>query len=125
MSKLGINGFGRIGRLVLRRLLEVDSTLEVVAINDLTSPKVLAYLLKHDSNYGPFPWSVDFTEDALIVNGKTITVYAEKEAQHIPWQAAGAEVIVECTGFYTSAEKSQAHLQAGARKVLISAPPAR
>ncbi len=122
MSKLGINGFGRIGRLVLRRLLEVDSSLEVVAINDLTSPKVLAYLLKHDSNYGPFPWSVDFTEDALIVSGKTITVYAEKEAQHIPWQAAGAEVIVECTGFYTSAEKSQAHLQAGARKVLISAP---
>lgn len=70
MSKLGINGFGRIGRLVLRRLLEVNSPLEVVAINDLTSPKVLAYLLKHDSNYGPFPWSVDFTEDALIVNGK-------------------------------------------------------
>ena len=126
MSKLGINGFGRIGRLVLRRLLEVDSSLEVVAINDLTSPKVLAYLLKHDSDHvkveSPFPWSVDFTEDALIVNGKTITVYAEKEAQHIPWQAAGAEVIVECTGFYTSAEKSQAHLQAGARKVLISAP---
>ena len=94
MSKLGINGFGRIGRLVLRRLLEVDSSLEVVAINDLTSPKVLAYLLKHDSNYGPFPWSVDFTEDALIVNGKTITVYAEKEAQHIPWQVA--EVAEAC-----------------------------
>ncbi|EOD8953243.1 type I glyceraldehyde-3-phosphate dehydrogenase [Klebsiella aerogenes] len=122
MSKLGINGFGRIGRLVLRRLLEVNSPLEVVAINDLTSPKVLAYLLKHDSNYGPFPWSVDFTEDALIVNGKKITVYAEKEAQHIPWKAAGAELIVECTGFYTSAEKSQAHLTAGAKKVLISAP---
>ncbi|EIV2083611.1 type I glyceraldehyde-3-phosphate dehydrogenase [Klebsiella aerogenes] len=122
MSKLGINGFGRIGRLVLRRLLEVNSPLEVVAINDLTSPKVLAYLLKHDSNYGPFPWSVDFTEDALIVNGKKITVYAEKEAQHIPWKAVGAEVIVECTGFYTSAEKSQAHLTAGAKKVLISAP---
>lgn len=122
MSKLGINGFGRIGRLVLRRLLEVNSPLEVVAINDLTSPKVLAYLLKHDSNYGPFPWSVDFTEDALIVDGRKITVYAEKEAQHIPWKAAGAEVIVECTGFYTSAEKSQAHLTAGAKKVLISAP---
>lgn len=122
MSKLGINGFGRIGRLVLRRLLEVNSPLEVVAINDLTSPKVLAYLLKHDSNYGPFPWSVDFTENALIVDGKKITVYAEKEAQHIPWKAAGAEVIVECTGFYTSAEKSQAHLTAGAKKVLISAP---
>lgn len=122
MSKLGINGFGRIGRLVLRRLLEVNSPLEVVAINDLTSPKVLAYLLKHDSNYGPFPWSVDFTEDALIVDGKKITVYAEKEAQHIPWKAVGAELIVECTGFYTFAEKAQAHLTAGAKKVLISAP---
>ena len=122
MSKLGINGFGRIGRLVLRRLLEVNSPLEVVAINDLTSPKVLAYLLKHDSNYGPFPWSVDFTEDALIVNGKKITVYAEKEVRHIPWTAVGAELIVECTGFYTSTEKAQAHLDAGAKKVLISAP---
>lgn len=122
MSKLGINGFGRIGRLVLRRLLEVNSPLDVVAINDLTSPKVLAYLLKHDSNYGPFPWSVDFTEDALIVNGKKITVYAEKEARHIPWKAVGAELIVECTGFYTSIEKAQAHLDAGAKKVLISAP---
>lgn len=122
MSKLGINGFGRIGRLVLRRLLEVNSPLEVVAINDLTSPKVLAYLLKHDSNYGPFPWSVDFTDDALIVNGKSITVYAEKEARNIPWESAGAELIVECTGFYTSAEKAQAHLSAGAKKVLISAP---
>ena len=70
MSKVGINGFGRIGRLVLRRLLEVKSNIDVVAINDLTSPKILAYLLKHDSNYGPFPWSVDFTEDSLIVDGK-------------------------------------------------------
>ncbi len=122
MSKLGINGFGRIGRLVLRRLLEVNSPLEVVAINDLTSPKVLAYLLKHDSNYGPFPWSVDYTDDALIVNGKTITVYAEKEARHIPWKSTGAELIVECTGFYTSTEKAQDHLSAGAKKVLISAP---
>ncbi len=122
ISKLGINGFGRIGRLVLRRLLEVNSPLDVVAINDLTSPKVLAYLLKHDSNYGPFPWSVDFTEDSLIVNGKKITVYAEKEARHIPWKAVGAELIVECTGFYTSTEKAQAHLDAGAKKVLISAP---
>ncbi|MDA8493578.1 type I glyceraldehyde-3-phosphate dehydrogenase [Kluyvera georgiana] len=122
MSKIGINGFGRIGRLVLRRLLEVSSSHEVVAINDLTSPKVLAYLLKHDSNYGLFPWSVDFTDNALIVNGKTITVYAEKEAKNIPWTAQGAELIVECTGFYTSTEKSQAHLDAGAKKVLVSAP---
>lgn len=122
MSKIGINGFGRIGRLVLRRLLEVSSSHEVVAINDLTSPKVLAYLLKHDSNYGPFPWRVDYNDNALIVNGKTITVYAEKEAQNIPWTAQGAELIVECTGFYTSTEKSQAHIDAGAKKVLVSAP---
>ena len=122
MSKVGINGFGRIGRLVLRRLLEVKSNIDVVAINDLTSPKILAYLLKHDSNYGPFPWRVDFTEDSLIVDGKSIAVYAEKEAKNIPWKAKGAEIIVECTGFYTSAEKSQAHLDAGAKKVLISAP---
>lgn len=122
MSKLGINGFGRIGRLVLRRLLEINSPLEVVAINDLTSPKVLAYLLKHDTNYGPFPWSVDHTEDALIVDGKKIAVYAEKEAKNIPWSTLGAEIIFECTGFYTSAEKSQGHLDAGAKKVLISAP---
>ncbi|WP_297198798.1 type I glyceraldehyde-3-phosphate dehydrogenase [uncultured Pluralibacter sp.] len=122
MSKIGINGFGRIGRLVLRRLLEVKSSTDVVAINDLTSPKVLAYLLKYDSNYGPFPWTVDFTDDALIVDGKKIAVYAEKDAKNIPWAAAGAETVVECTGFYTSAEKSQAHLDAGAKKVLISAP---
>ncbi|HDG1708252.1 TPA: type I glyceraldehyde-3-phosphate dehydrogenase [Kluyvera ascorbata] len=122
MSKIGINGFGRIGRLVLRRLLEVSSSHEVVAINDLTSPKVLAYLLKHDSNYGPFPWSVDYNDNALIVNGKTITVYAEKEAKNIPWTAQSAELIVECTGFYTSTEKSQAHIDAGAKKVLVSAP---
>ena len=117
MSKVGINGFGRIGRLVLRRLLEVKSNIDVVAINDLTSPKILAYLLKHDSNYGPFPWRVDFTEDSLIVDGKSIAVYAEKEAKNIPWKAKGAEINVECTGFYTSAEKSQAHLDAGAKNV--------
>lgn len=122
MSKIGINGFGRIGRLVLRRLLETSSSNEVVAINDLTSPKVLAYLLKYDSNYGPFPWSVDFNDDALIVNGKTIKVFAEKEAKNIPWKSEGADIIVECTGFYTSAEKLQAHIDAGAKKVLISAP---
>lgn len=78
MNKIGINGFGRIGRLVLRRLLEVKSSVEVVAINDLTSPKILAYLLKHDSNYGPFPWSVDFTEDALIVDGKKLPFTPKK-----------------------------------------------
>ncbi len=122
MSKIGINGFGRIGRLVLRRLLETQDSNTVVAINDLTSPKVLAYLLRHDSNYGGFPRRVDFTEAALIVDGKTIAVYAEKEAKHIPWKTAGVDIVVECTGFYTSEEKSRAHLDAGAKKVLISAP---
>jgi glyceraldehyde 3-phosphate dehydrogenase len=122
MSKVGINGFGRIGRLVLRRMLEVKSAQEVVAINDLTSPHVLAYLLKHDSNYGPFPWSVDHTDDALIVDGKKIAVYAEKDAKNIPWKSAGVEYVVECTGFYTATDKAQAHIQAGAKKVLISAP---
>ncbi len=122
MSKIGINGFGRIGRLVLRRMLEVKSAQEVVAINDLTSPHVLAYLLKHDSNYGPFPWSVDHTDDALIVDGKKIAVYAEKDAKNIPWKSAGVEYVVECTGFYTATDKAQAHIQAGAKKVLISAP---
>lgn len=122
MSNIGINGFGRIGRLVLRRLLETSSAQKVVAINDLTSPKVLAYLLKYDSNYGPFPWSVDFTDSALIVDGNTIKVFAEKDAKNIPWQVENVDIVVECTGFYTSAEKSQAHIDAGAKKVLISAP---
>lgn len=122
MSKIGINGFGRIGRLVLRRLLEVKSAQDVVAINDLTSPRVLAYLLKHDSNYGPFPWSVDHTEDALIVDGKKIAVYAQKDASQIPWKTAGVEYVIECTGFYTATDKAKVHLDAGAKKVLISAP---
>ena len=122
MKKIGINGFGRIGRLVLRRILEQQEAVEVVAINDLTSPEMLAYLLKYDSNYGAFPAEVSVEGNALVVNGRSITVYAEKEAQHIPWGSLGVDVVIECTGFYTSAEKAQAHLDAGAGKVLISAP---
>lgn len=122
MKKIGINGFGRIGRLVLRRMLDVSSKLDVVAINDLTTPKMLAYLLKYDSNYGPFKGDVDYTEDALIVNGNKITIFSEKDAANIPWNKVGAEVIIECTGFYTSKEKAEAHIKAGAKKVLISAP---
>lgn len=121
MSKVGINGFGCIGWLVLRWLLEVKSNIDVVAINDFTFLKIFAYLLKHDLNYGLFFWSVDFTEDLLIVDGKSIAVYAEKEAKNILWKAKGAEIIVECTGFYTFAEKLQAHFDAGAKKVLIFA----
>jgi len=122
MKKIGINGFGRIGRLVLRRILETNSEVEIVAINDLTSPKVLAYLLKHDSSYRNFTGTVDYTDDAIIVNDKKIIVYAEKEAKNIPWGKLGVEIVVESTGFYTSSEKAQAHLDAGAKKVLISAP---
>ncbi len=116
MKKIGINGFGRIGRLVLRRILETGSEVEIVAINDLTSPKVLAYLLKHDSSYRDFAGSVDFTDNAIIVNNKKIAVYAEKEAKNIPWGTLGVEIVVESTGFYASGEKAQAHLDAGAKK---------
>ncbi|HKM98386.1 MAG TPA: type I glyceraldehyde-3-phosphate dehydrogenase [Buttiauxella sp.] len=122
MKQIGINGFGRIGRLVLRRVLETNSEVEIVAINDLTSPKVLAYLLKYDSSYRNFDGTVDFTDDSLVVNGKKIAVYAEKDAKNIPWGKDGVEIVIECTGFYTSEEKASAHLEAGAKKVLISAP---
>jgi glyceraldehyde 3-phosphate dehydrogenase len=122
MSKIAINGFGRIGRLVLRRLLEVPGDRQVIAINDLTSPEVLAYLLKHDSNYGHFPWSVDYSDDALIVDGTKIAVFAVKEAEKLPWGELGVDIVVESTGFYSSADKARAHLDAGANKVLISAP---
>ena len=122
MKRIGINGFDRIGRLVLRRLLETGLDIDVVAINDLTSPDVLAYLLKYDSNYGPFKGTVSHAENAIIVNGKTINVFAEKNAHDIPWGSLGVDTVVECTGFYTSAEKANAHIEAGAGKVLISAP---
>ncbi|QAY65763.1 type I glyceraldehyde-3-phosphate dehydrogenase [Paenibacillus protaetiae] len=123
MSKrIGINGFGRIGRLVLRRILEVSDDLEVVAINDLTKPKVLAHLLQFDSSYHKFSGTVEATENSIIVNGKEIKVYAERDAHNIPWAQEKVDVVVESTGFYTSEEKSKAHLAAGAKKVLISAP---
>lgn len=121
-KRIGINGFGRIGRLVLRRILEVSSDLEVVAINDLTQPKVLAHLLMFDSSYHKFNGTVEATDNSIIVNGKEIKVYAEKDARNIPWAQENIDVVVESTGFYTSEEKSKAHLEAGARKVLISAP---
>ncbi len=121
-KRIGINGFGRIGRLVFRRILEVSDDLEVVAINDLTSPRVLAHLLTFDSSFRKFDGTVEATEDSIIVNGKKIKVYAEKDAHDIPWDKEKIDVVVEATGFYTSTEKSQAHIDAGAKKVLISAP---
>lgn len=122
MTKLAINGFGRIGRLALRRILESGSELEVVAINDLTDNDDLAYLLKYDSAQGRFPYSVEVVGEDLVVDGKTIKSYAEKDANNLPWGELGIDIVLECTGFYVSKEASQAHINAGAKKVLISAP---
>lgn len=120
--KVGINGFGRIGRLVYRRLLETSSDIEVVAVNDLTSPKVLAHLLMFDTVYHQLNGTVRAEDDAIVVNDHKIKVYAERNAEDIPWKQHDVDIVIECTGFYTSAEKSEAHLKAGAKKVLISAP---
>ena len=122
--KIGINGFGRIGRLAFRRIHELNTNdIEVVAINDLTTPSMLAYLLKYDSTHGKFPGEVTSTDTGIVVDGKEYPVYAERDARNIPWvKNDGVDFVLECTGFYTSAEKSQAHIDAGAKRVLISAP---
>lgn len=121
--KVGINGFGRIGRLALRRMNEAKTDIEVVAINDLTSPKMLAQLLQFDSTHGRYPGKVEATEDAIIVDGKKIKVYAQPDASQIPWvKENGVDIVLECTGFYTSQEKAAAHLKAGVKRVVISAP---
>ncbi|KRN03500.1 type I glyceraldehyde-3-phosphate dehydrogenase [Holzapfeliella floricola] len=122
--KIGINGFGRIGRLAFRRILELNSSdIEVVAINDLTSPSLLAHLLKYDSTHGTLNHEVSATENAIVVDGKEYHVYAEPQAQNIAWvKNDGVDFVLECTGFYTSKAKSQAHLDAGVKRVLISAP---
>lgn len=119
--KVGINGFGRIGRQAFKIALEKPE-LEVVAINDLTSPQVLAHLLKYDSNYGMYHKEVSFDENHIIVNGKSITVLAEKEPALLPWGKLGVEVVIESTGRFTDYDKASGHLKAGAKKVVISAP---
>ena len=122
--KVAINGFGRIGRLAFRQMFGAEGY-EVVAINDLTSPKMLAHLLKYDTaqgNYVALGHTVEAGEDSITVDGKTIKIYAEKDAANCPWAALDVDVVLECTGFYTSKEKSMAHIQAGAKKVVISAP---
>ena len=123
-TKIGINGFGRIGRLALRRIYEVASDdIEIVAINDLTSPAMLAHLLKYDTAHGQFNHEVTATTNSIVIDGKNIPVYAEKDASQIPWvKNDGVKIVLECTGFYTSTAKSQAHLDAGVKRVLISAP---
>ena len=119
--KVAINGFGRIGRLAFRQMFGAEGY-EVVAINDLTSPKMLAHLLKYDSAQGRYGKAVESTEDSIIVEGKEIKIYAIKDAAECPWGELGVDVVLECTGFYTSKEKASAHIKAGAKKVVISAP---
>lgn len=122
MIRLAINGFGRIGRLAFRKAMELEN-FEVVAINDLASPSMLAYLLKYDSVQGAYlGHQVDNTENSLVVDGKEITIYKEPDASNLPWKELNIDLVLECTGFYTSKAKAQAHLDAGAGKVLISAP---
>ena len=121
--KVAINGFGRIGRLALRQMFDAEGY-EVVAINDLTSPKMLAYLLKYDSSQGKYEYAdaVEAGEDSITVNGKKITIYKEPDASKLPWGELDVDVVLECTGFYTSKAKAEAHIAAGAKKVVISAP---
>jgi glyceraldehyde 3-phosphate dehydrogenase len=119
--KVAINGFGRIGKLVYRQIYKMEG-IDVVAINDLTSPSVLAHLLKYDSAQGRFDATVTATEDSIVVNGDTVRVYAQKDPSQIPWAAHDVDVVLECTGFFTDKDKAAAHLTAGAKRVVISAP---
>ena len=121
--KVAINGFGRIGRLAFRQMFGAEGY-EIVAINDLTSPEMLAHLLKYDSAQGKYEKAdtVVAGEDSITVDGKTIKIYAQKDAKDLPWGEIGVDVVLECTGFYTSKDKAQAHIDAGAKKVVISAP---
>ncbi len=119
--KVAINGFGRIGRLAFRLMFGAEGY-EVVAINDLTKPSMLAHLLKYDSAQGKYAGTVEAGENSIIVDGTEITIYAEPDASKLPWGELGVDVVLECTGFYTSKAKAQAHIDAGAKKVVISAP---
>ncbi len=123
MVKVAINGFGRIGRLAFRQMFGAEGY-EVVAINDLTDPKMLAHLLKYDSAQGRYALAdkVSAKEDSIVVDGKEIKIYKEADANNLPWGEIGVDVVLECTGFYTSKAKAQAHINAGAKKVVISAP---
>ena len=121
MVKVAINGFGRIGRLAFRQMFNAEGY-EIVAINDLTDAKMLAHLLKYDSAQGRYGHEVVAGDDSITVDGKTIKIYAEKNAADLPWGEIGVDVVLECTGFYCSKDKAQAHIDAGAKKVVISAP---
>ncbi|PQV63110.1 glyceraldehyde-3-phosphate dehydrogenase (NAD+) [Abditibacterium utsteinense] len=121
--RVGINGFGRIGRITFRALTErYGDSIEVVAVNDLSDPKTNAHLLKHDSNYGLFSKSVEVQEDGFVVDGEKVRVFAQRNPADIPWGDVGVDFVVESTGFFTDATKAAAHIQGGAKKVIISAP---
>src|ERR1043166_7260547 len=121
--RVGINGFGRIGRITFRAMQrEYGNDLKVVAINDLVDAQTNAHLLKYDTNYGAFPGTVSVEEKAIVVNGEQIRIFAEKDPAQIPWRDVGADIVVESTGFFTDATKARAHLSAGAKKVVITAP---
>ena len=120
--RVGINGFGRIGRNVFRAAFEQQADIEWVGLNDLADLKTLAHLLKYDSNYGPFRGEVSATDDSIVVDGKAIKVLAERDPSELPWGDLGADVVIESTGFFTKREDAQKHIDAGARKVVISAP---
>jgi glyceraldehyde 3-phosphate dehydrogenase len=121
--RIGINGFGRVGRQVFKAIRDYHgSALEVVAVNDLTDPKTNAHLLKYDSNYGVFPAHIEAKEDAILVDGQTVKVLAERDPGSIPWGDFGVEIVVEATGLFTDGQKAVAHTQAGVKKVIITAP---
>ena len=120
-KKVAINGFGRIGRITFRNLLQ-NPDIEVVAINDLTDNATLAHLFKYDSAHGTFDGTVDATDDYLIINGKKIHASAERNPANLPWKELGVDVVLECTGIFLAADKAKLHLDAGAKKVLLSAP---
>ena len=122
--KVAINGFGRIGRLVYRQIYKMEG-IDVVAINDLTSPDVLAHLLKYDSAQGRFDAEVKSTADSIVVNGDTVKIYAQKDPAQIPWGAHEVDVVIESTGFFADKDKAAAHIKAGAKRVVISAPATR
>ena len=121
-TKVAINGFGRIGRLTLRRISEVEENIEVVAINDLIDKKGLLYAFKYDTAQGRFNGDAELTDDGFKINGKDIKVFAERNPEDLPWKELGVDIVLECTGFFTEKEKAEAHIKAGAKKVLISAP---
>lgn len=121
--RVGINGFGRIGRQVLKAIVgEYDDTLEIVAVNDLTSPHTLAHLLKYDSTYGVYDLDVEATDSTITVDGRELKVFSERDPANLPWKDLGVDLVIESTGFFTDATKARAHIEAGAKKVIITAP---